>query len=122
MVKSIVLFAVCVSSLVCGQILWKVGIDRMGGFIINGQEFLFSLKKAISSPFIWVGSLCYIAGTLLWFNILSYFELSFALPILSSSYVFSFLLSWIYLGESASLIRFAGIIVICAGIYLVARS
>jgi drug/metabolite transporter (DMT)-like permease len=122
LIKFIVLFALCIFSLVCGQILWKVGITEMGGFIINSHEFLSSIRKVTYSPFIWIGSFCYVLGTLLWFNILSYLELSYALPILSASYIFSFLVSWIFLGENVSLLRFTGIIVICLGIYLVARS
>jgi drug/metabolite transporter (DMT)-like permease len=116
------LFAVCISILSVGQILWKIGIAGVGKFTVFGPEFLASLKGVVASPWIWIGSFCYIFGTLIWFNILSHFELSYALPILSLSYVVTMFASRFLFGDHLTIYRALGTIVICLGVYLVSRS
>ena len=58
----------------------------------------------------------------LWLAVLSWEDLSVALPLQALSYlVVAFLAQW-FLGEQVSGIRWAGICLICAGVALVTRS
>jgi uncharacterized membrane protein len=48
--------------------------------------------------------------------------LSFAYPFVSMSYVLIILASRVLLGEPVSLLRWVGVLVICAGIIIVSRT
>jgi drug/metabolite transporter (DMT)-like permease len=58
---------------------------------------------------------------LIWVVILSRVKLSFALPMMSTTYIFVVFLSWLVLKEEVPLIRLIGVFVICAGVFLVSR-
>jgi drug/metabolite transporter (DMT)-like permease len=58
----------------------------------------------------------------LWLAVLSWEDLSVALPLQALSYlVVAFLAQW-YLGENVSSMRWAGICLICVGVALVTRN
>jgi drug/metabolite transporter (DMT)-like permease len=57
-----------------------------------------------------------------WIAVLARLELSLAYPFLALNFVLVALSSRLILGESVPALRWAGILVICLGILLVARS
>jgi drug/metabolite transporter (DMT)-like permease len=58
----------------------------------------------------------------LWLAVLSRTEVSVAYPMLSLGYLLAAALSFFYLGETTGIARLAGIVLICAGVFLVART
>ena len=66
--------------------------------------------------------LCYAISILLWMSVLSKAEVSFAYPFLSVGYVLSAVLGYVFFSESITVIRIAGIVVICIGVILISRS
>ncbi len=57
-----------------------------------------------------------------WLAVLSWEDLSVALPLQALSYVIvAFLAQW-YLGENVTPMRWAGIALVCAGVMLITRS
>jgi len=117
-----VIFSICILTLSCGQILWKIGINKIGTFKIDIHDIIFTLKDVSCSPWMWIGAIFYILGTILWFKILSYHELNYALPILSLSYVITMFTSTLLLGEHLTIWKVSGTIVICLGVYLISKS
>jgi len=114
----------CVLLLVSGQILIKHGLNDMGGFTfsLNGGGLLREIGKLVRSLPIWAGLVVTGLSTLLWFDLISRVDLSYAYPMLSISYVVMLFASWLLLSESPSPIRWVGVVVICLGVFLVSRS
>ena len=73
-------------------------------------------------PHILGGLACYAISVVVWIVGLSRVPVSIAYPMLSIGYVVNAIAAWQLLGESLSLLRLAGIGVIIAGVFMVARS
>ena len=116
------LLIVSVFSNVTANILLKKGVTSFGGLTGQKAKLFFELTKAATSPFVILGIVLYGFSFLIWLRILSFNDLSRAYPIFAT---IVFLLttagSAIFLNESVSLLRFAGIAIMLVGIYLVAR-
>ena len=69
-----------------------------------------------------LGLVLYGISAFFWIIALSKVELSRAYPMLSIGYLGVLLLSWWFLNEHITSIRLLGIVAICLGVYLVAKS
>lgn len=76
----------------------------------------------LSNLYLWSAMLCYAVSILLWMAVLSKVEVSFAYPFLSIGYVVAAVVGYYFFGESLSLTRIVGILVICIGVFLISRS
>jgi drug/metabolite transporter (DMT)-like permease len=65
---------------------------------------------------------CYGLGFLVWLVVLAKAEVSYAYPLISLGYVFTAILGRVLFGEAVTITRMTGILVICLGVFLVARS
>ena len=61
-------------------------------------------------------------GSFLWTIALNKFELSFAYPFMSLSFILIVLLSSILFSEQVSLVRWIGVLTVCFGVFLISRS
>ncbi len=120
MIKSMLLIIMTVCLNTAGQFMMKAGINSIGK--ISPGNLVSSIPKIVSSGFVIGGFCSYAVSAVLWIMILSRTELSWAFPMVSLSYVITALLAPWLLNESFSLVRFAGIVVICFGVYLVSRT
>jgi multidrug transporter EmrE-like cation transporter len=107
---------------VTGQLSLKYGMSRIGNFNLSLHNLPPVFLKAAFNPFVLLGLLCYGLGFMVWLLVLAKAEVSWAYPLISLGYVFTALLARPLIGEAVSLSRLAGIVVICAGVFLVARS
>jgi len=114
--RSLALIFISVCANVIGQILMKQGMtgDESISLVVYLERF-FS---------IWVisGFFLYAFSAFVWLKVLTKVELSFAYPILSTSFVLIVFLSWLIFHEDIALLRAAGVGFICGGVVLVARS
>lgn len=96
------------------------------GMLIVGEVGMSGLMQNIgcmlTNIWLWAAMCCYGISILMWMIVLSKVEVSFAYPFLSIGYVVAALAGYYFFGESLSLSRIAGIIVICIGVYLISRS
>jgi len=104
-----------------GQICIKRGLNLLGNIEFS-SGLIVSYAKIFFSPYVLTGLFIYFIGVFFWLYGLSKVELSFAFPFVSLSYVLVFLLSWFALGESIPLLRWIGLMTICVGVFLVAKS
>ncbi|MFI4890491.1 MAG: EamA family transporter [Steroidobacterales bacterium] len=74
-----------------------------------------------SVPF-WVGMFCYAASVCVWLGALTRAPVSVAYPMLSIGYIVVAGASVLWLGETLSLGKILGILLICVGVVLVSRS
>jgi drug/metabolite transporter (DMT)-like permease len=104
------------------QLLLKKGLVRTGIDSINfGNIVEFTVGNALS-PLVWLGIFVFILNFFLWIIILSRVDLSIAMPVGSTSYIFVPMAAMIFLGEHVSLLRWAGIALIAIGIHFVSQS
>jgi drug/metabolite transporter (DMT)-like permease len=57
-----------------------------------------------------------------WLLVLSRVEVSYAYPLLSIVYIVTAFAGWLFFHESIGATRWAGIVVICIGVWLITRS
>ena len=79
------------------------------------------LRLAIE-PHILGGLACYVVSVVVWVVALSRVPVSIAYPMLSIGYGVNAIAAWYLLGEALTPMRLAGIGIIVAGVFLVARS
>jgi drug/metabolite transporter (DMT)-like permease len=115
------LILLSVASGVAGQTAIKLGVSHPGA--ADAADGLLSLVVMITrSPLVLLGLVLYGIGALAWIAVLSRLDLSLAYPFLALNFVLVTLSGRFLLGETVPAMRWAGILVICAGILLVARS
>jgi drug/metabolite transporter (DMT)-like permease len=107
---------------VLGQALLKYGMGQMGPLTISLASLPPIALQMISSPSVIGGLLVYAIATFFWLVTLSRVDLSVAYPSLSLTQVLVLGVAWLILREEISPLRVAGVLVICLGMLLVARS
>ena len=102
--------------LIAGQILWKTELSRFGSVSTD------NIVKILCSPSILLGIFIYIIATFVWFYILSKEAFNIVYPLqLSLAAIFGVAASVFFLHESVTTPRFAGIICLIVGVFLIVR-
>ena len=120
MVLALILLDVALN--VLGQLSLKFGMSKVGNFSLSLNALPPVFVQAALNPFILLGVVCYGLGFLVWLVVLAKAEVSYAYPLISLGYVFTAILARYLMGEQVTLARMGGILVICLGVFLVARS
>ncbi len=107
---------------VLGQLSLKFGMSKLGNFAVSLSTLPPVFIRAAFNPYILIGVICYGLGFLVWLVVLAKAEVSYAYPLISLGYVFTAILARVLIGEAVTFSRMAGILVICLGVFLVARS
>lgn len=115
------LILACVIIGTSGQLLLKMGMDRVGEFSFSAQNIWPIALKIMSSPFVLLGIVCYALSLIVWLLVLSRSEVGYAYPLLSIGYVLTAILAYFLFGESLSLIRVLGIGMIMMGVFCITR-
>jgi drug/metabolite transporter (DMT)-like permease len=123
MVKTLLVMAVAITAGAVGDIFLTQGMKLTGDLSRMGvRQILSVLVSSLGNWRLVLGTALQAVYFGLWLAVLSWEDLSVALPLQALSYlVVAFLAQW-YLGEQVSGIRWAGICLICVGVALVTRS
>lgn len=105
-----------------GQILLKKGMIVMGPVTLSADQLFNTLWRIGTNPYVIIGLIIYVTGTVFWLAALSRVDLSYAYPFASLSYVVMLIASWQLFSEDITLLRIVGTLVICVGVLLVSRS
>ncbi|MCG8352439.1 MAG: EamA family transporter [Chloroflexales bacterium] len=122
MLVTILLLTIPAFTGVAGQLLLKYGMTQMGALELSMAAMPAIFWKMATSVYVVGGLAVYVSGIFFWLLALNRVDLSYAYPFASLSYVLIFLSSWLLLKEEISFMRVMGMIVICMGVFLVARS
>jgi drug/metabolite transporter (DMT)-like permease len=122
LIYSVLLILLSISIAVGGQLLLKIGINRIGisdfsSFSALGGFFAGIIK----SPLVIVGLLLYVISAAIWMVVLSTVDLSFAYPFLGFTYVLVLVLSKFILKEDVNPLRWTGALIITAGVIVLSR-
>ena len=110
----LLLLAVCLLS--ASQVLQKLGAERRLRDAVSFRQWI----AALLSPELIAAAAAIVAGTALWLYILYRMDVSRAYPFLSLGTVIVVAVSRFLLGETVSMSRWAGVVLIVIGIALVA--
>lgn len=104
------------------QIFLKIGGGAISKITFNWQGFFTLLKEIFTNHFVTAWVILGGITALCWMLAISRLNLSFVIPLgLSLVIILVALLSRLIIGEQISLLRWLGILVIIAGIFLASR-
>jgi len=115
-----ILVAVIASAV--GQVLLKMGMNRAGALTLELDTIVGTLWKIGTNPYVVIGLLIYVTGTVFWLAALSRVDLSYAYPFASLSYVVVLAAGWLIFGENINPIRLVGTLVVALGVLIISRS
>jgi multidrug transporter EmrE-like cation transporter len=104
------------------QLLLKQGMLRIGSVGLDLSTLSSVAPKIIASPFVWAGLICYAVSVAAWLVVLSRVDVSYAYPMVGLGYVFATAVAWVVFHENVSLMRVTGMLIICVGVYVIART
>lgn len=121
--KSLILILLSIGLAVAGQIYLKIGMTQVGA--IDSESLILwkeTLVKVFGMFHVWFGLILYGLSAISWLVVLSRVDLSFAYPFAALGYVAVVLVSPLFLREVVSPLRWMGVLTICLGVIMVARS
>ena len=108
---------------VCGQLVLKLGVTRIGATDLGAAGALGQFfARAALSPLVLAGFAMYGLSAVAWLIVLSKLKLSFAYPFLALNFVLITILSRLVLDEPITPARWIGIALICIGVAVIGRS
>lgn len=123
MLKTLIFMSLAITAGAVGDIFLTQGMKTFGDLSTMGLKQIFAtVLKAMTNWRLIVGTSMQAVYFGLWLAVLSWEDLSVALPLQALNYILvAFLAQW-YLGETVSPMRWGGICLICVGVALVTRS
>jgi len=104
------------------QLVLKKGMTDIGHFSFTLENLLPIGLKVAMNPFVILGVVFYVVSLAVWLMVLSRVDVSYAYPLLSVGYIVAALAGKYFFHEPLGLVRWAGIIIICIGVFLITRS
>lgn len=123
MLKTLIVMLIAITSGAVGDIFLTQGMKSFGDLSTMGLKQIFeTVLKALTNWRLILGTAMQAVYFGLWLAVLSWEDLSVALPLQALSYiVVAFLAQW-FLGENVSPMRWAGISLVCVGVVLITKS
>jgi drug/metabolite transporter (DMT)-like permease len=123
MLKTLVVMLMAITAGAVGDIFLTQGMKNSGDISAMGfRQIVETVIKCLTNWRLILGTSMQAVYFGLWLAVLSWEDLSVALPMQALSYiVVAFLAQW-YLGENVSPMRWAGICLICVGVAMITRS
>lgn len=104
------------------QLLLKAGVNAIGAITLDRGTLLVTALRVLTQWPVLAGLTLYVVSVGVWIIGLSRVDVSVAYPMLSLGYVVNALAAWWLFGEMIGPLRVAGILLILAGVFLIARS
>jgi len=123
MLKTLVVMLIAITSGAIGDIFLTQGMKSSGDLSLMGfRQIVDTTISALTNWRLILGTAMQAVYFGLWLAVLSWEDLSVALPLQALSYIIvAFLAQW-YLGENVTPMRWAGISLVFIGVVLITRS
>ncbi len=122
-VRTLVLMVVAMAACTFGDIFLAQAMQGLGQVHFHDPAQAWDVGvQVFSTPKVWLALGLFAVFFFLWMTVLSYEDLSFALPLTALTYLFNALLVGPFLGETVSPLRWAGTLLIGLGVALVTAS
>jgi drug/metabolite transporter (DMT)-like permease len=123
MFKTVVVMFIAVSAGTVGDLLLTKGMKELGDLsAMNLRGMLSAAYQALTSPKLVLGTAMLAIFFFLWLAVLSWEDLTVALPMQALNYVLVAFLSQYFLGEIVTPMRWAGTVLVCIGVILITKS
>lgn len=123
MLKTLLIMLAAVTAGTVGDILLAKGMKEMGDIsAMNLRGIMNVALQALTSPKLVIGTVMLSIFFFLWLAVLSWEDLSVALPMQALNYVLVAFLSQYYLHETVTPMRWAGTLLVCVGVGLITKS
>jgi multidrug transporter EmrE-like cation transporter len=122
MAKYIPLILFTVLTNFASQVMLKKGMTKIDKFEVSLSGFMSSATGIIFNGYVILGLLVMVISMASHLVVLSRVEISYAYPFLGLSFVLVTLWGYLVLGESVDLWRVSGVLLICAGVAVVAHT
>lgn len=122
MIKTVLLAISTTLLITSGQVLWKIGIQKAGGFYLPEQSILGNLFRILFNGWVFSGFVVYAVATGFFMWLISKFDISLIIPITSVAFIYSLLAGYFIFGEQISLYRVFGVLLIIAGVFFVVKN
>lgn len=123
MFKTVVVMLLAVSAGTVGDLLLTKGMKELGDIsAMNLRGILSAAYQALTSPKLVLGTAMLAVFFFLWLAVLSWEDLSVALPMQALNYVLVAFLSQYFLGEIVTPLRWAGTVLVCIGVIMITKS
>jgi drug/metabolite transporter (DMT)-like permease len=120
-ILGLVLCSIVLSSF--AQILLKMGMSHPDVLDALKSRSGWTAAKAVSTNIGVVGGLAlYFGSALVWLLVLSRLDVSLAYPFVGLGFIITMLLAWLVRGETLSVARICGTLLIAFGVLVVGRS
>jgi multidrug transporter EmrE-like cation transporter len=106
---------------VYGQVVLKWRMNLVGVLPEGIFDKLFHLLKLIFDPYIFSSFFAAFLASLAWMAALTKFEISYAYPFMSLSFILVLMFSYIFLHEPLTLAKILGITLIMVGLGIASR-
>lgn len=117
--KTILFLAVAVAAQAAGNVCLSLGMRRFAGMPLDLAHAADLGLLALTNPWLWAGAALLATFTLLFTFVLSWTDLSLALPVISVEIVVNVALAGWLLGERISSLHWLGTVMVAAGVALV---
>jgi len=121
MQTSIIYILISVLTSTVGQLLLKKGMNNIGSITLNWGQLVSTVWTIVINPYVFIGLVIYLAGTVFWLAALSRVDLSYAYPFASLGYVIMLVASWLMFDEKITVSRLLGTVIIGIGVLLIYR-
>lgn len=123
MYKTLLVMIAAVTAGTVGDILLSRGMKELGDLSSRSlRGIVAAFGEALTEPKIVVGTVMLALFFFLWLAVLSWEDLSVALPLQALNYVVVALIAHFWLGETVSPLRWGGIVLVCVGVLMITRS
>ena len=123
MLKTLFCMILAVSAGTIGDLLLAKGMKELGDLSVMNLRGMINIAiQAMTSPKIIIGTVMLAIFFFVWLAVLSWEDLSVALPMQALNYVLVAFLAQFYLGEHVSPLRWFGIVLVCVGVMLITKS
>lgn len=120
MVYLLILLSVAISA--AAQMALKAGMSALGvQQALAGPLGPMTVVRVLFEPFVFLGLFLYFIGALVWLLVLARVEVSFAYPFVALGFVLTAIGGRVVFGDSLGLAKVIGVLLISAGVVVLAR-
>jgi uncharacterized membrane protein len=105
-----------------GDLTLKRGMMQVGPVELSGPGLAHALRLVVLNPTIWLGILFLLGFMFSYMTVLSWADYSYVMPAGAFGYALLTFLAVIFLGETVTIRRWAGVVLICIGVLLVGQT
>src|SRR5215216_1534663 len=104
-----------------GQLILKWRLQFYEEFPAQFKQQILFFLRVLADPFILSGFIAAFVASLTWIAALTRFDISYAYPFTSLSFIVVLILSYLLFNEPFTLNKLVGVLLIIAGVYIAAK-